>query len=189
MYFFTIENGPNSFNGFNCNIVPNNWDDYYKVFNKDFLRYNKCMDNSYNSKLREYLDTRRLTSVTKFNDSCYNNIIKTFNAFKIQIDLTKKSMIDLLTALKNATPNQPSTFDSNAYYYYINTYNTMSDTGKRLDLMLTTGCGVIGIENKVGVDTSIIGSDKTQKCTGVYIKQMNNGSEFIGTITDSNTNS
>jgi hypothetical protein len=46
--------------------------------------------------------------------------------------------------------------------------------------------GAIAIDNNVSVDTSVIGSNKTQKYIGVYIKQINNGSEFIGTITNTN---
>lgn len=46
--------------------------------------------------------------------------------------------------------------------------------------------GAIAIDDNVGVDTSVIGSNKTQKYIGVYIKQINNGSEFIGTITNTN---
>jgi len=188
MYFFDFlgPNDPNNFNGFNCNIVPNNWGDYEAVYGQDFRRYTQCMYNSYNTKLRQYLFERKLTSVTKLNDSCYNNIIKTFNVFTTQITITRDSMTKLIAALTIATPNQPSTFDSSTYYDYITKYDEMADTGKRLDLMLTTGCGVIGIDNKVGIDTSVIGSKLTQQCTGVYMKQINNGSEFIGTVTDSN---
>ena len=188
MYFFELltPNDPNNFNGFNCNIVPNNWNDYEAVYSQDFRRYTQCVYNSYNQKLRDYLRERKLTNVTKLSDSCYNNIITTFNAFTTQVTITRDSMTNLITALTNATPNQPSTFDANVYYTYITNYDTMADTGKRLDLMLTTGCGVIGIDNKVGIDTSVIGSKLTQQCTGVYMKQINNGSEFIGTVTDSN---
>ena len=37
----------NNFNGFNCNIVPNNWDDYETEFNKELTRYTKCIEDSY----------------------------------------------------------------------------------------------------------------------------------------------
>lgn len=40
----------------------------------------------------------------------------------------------------------------------------------------------IGINTNVGVDLTFIGNSNTQKCTGVYIKQIDNGSEFLGSI-------
>lgn len=40
----------------------------------------------------------------------------------------------------------------------------------------------IGIDTNVGVDLKVLGNVKTQKCTGVYIKKIDNGSEFLGTI-------
>ena len=167
----------NNFNGFNCNSVPKNWDDYNIVFTQEFARYTKCIEDSYNLNLGNYY--------SKYgNDSCYKEIIKTHTLLDTQIILVSTSMANLLAALKIATPSQPNTFDSGTYYAYINNYNQMVDTSKKLDLMFSTGCGIIAIDNNVGVDTSIIGNSLTQQCTGVYLKQFDNGSEFIGTITN-----
>lgn len=166
-----------NFNGFNCNIVPNNWDDYETEFNKELTRYTKCIEDSYNLNILDYFN--------KYGDDiCYKEIQKTWSLFGTQKNLVNTSMTNLLTALRNAIPNEPDTFDSSTYYAYINNYKQLADMGKKLDLMFSTGCGVIGIDNNVGVDTSIIGNSLTQQCTGVYVKQIDNGSEFIGKITD-----
>ena len=45
------------------------------------------------------------------------------------------------------------------------------------------GIEYIGIDINIGVDLKVIGNNTIQKCTGVYIKKIDNGSEFLGTIT------
>ena len=42
----------------------------------------------------------------------------------------------------------------------------------------------IGIDNNVGVDIKTVTGKTIQHCVGVYIKKIDNGSEFIGTITE-----
>lgn len=189
MYFFNLYDGnnPNNFNGFNCNIVPNNWADYNYVYRQDFNRYTKCIISSYRKNRDYYINKNNLlTNTAKLNDGCYVKAEAMYMLFKDSQTQANSSMTLLMDALIIATPNQPETFDSKTYYDYISDYNKMADIGKKLGLMFTTGCSVIGIENNVGVDTSIVGSNLTQQCTGVYMRQIDNGSEFIGKITNSN---
>lgn len=40
----------------------------------------------------------------------------------------------------------------------------------------------IGIDTNVGVELKILGNNIIQKCTGVYVKKIDNGSEFLGRI-------
>jgi hypothetical protein len=190
MYFFDLEDYATTyrggFNSFNCDVVPNDWEDYLAQYRAEKDRFKKCFDELYTQKQFEYLGgNNEGESLT--NDPCLNKTNEIYMLFESLFDETETKMNLLITALAAATPYQPETFDISLYYSYIDTYDKMIDTSKKLILMLNTRCAVMGVNNNVGVDTQTLGTKTINKCTGVYMTKMDNGSEFIGTITSSST--
>jgi hypothetical protein len=174
------------FNGFNCGVIPNDWEDYKAVYKAERDRFLKCFNELYAQKQFEYLGG---SNVLPTNDPCLNKTNEIYMLFEDLLNETETKMNLLIAALAAATPNQPETFDVSIYYSYIDTYDNMIETSKNLILMLNTRCGAMGIENNVGVDTQTLGTKIVHQCSGVYMKQMDNGSEFIGKITStSNAN-
>jgi hypothetical protein len=177
------------FNGFNCSIVPNDWEDYLEQYMAEKDRFAKCFNELLLEKKFEYLGGNNQNEVPLPNtDPCWDKTIEMYTLFESLFNETTIKMNLLIAALAAATPNQPETFDVSTYYTYIETYNKMIETSKKLMLMFNTRCAVMGIENNVGVDTQTLGTKIVHKCTGVYMKQMDNGSEFIGNITSTSNN-
>jgi hypothetical protein len=193
MYFFDLEDyattyriGTTEFNGFDCNSIPKDWEDFTGVYRTERDRFVSCFNELYRQKQSEYLGGDNEGELPT-NDACLNKTNEIYMLFEALLGETETKMNLLIAALAAATPYQPETFDISLYYSYIDTYNRMIETSKNLILMLNTRCGVIGVENNVGVDTQTLGNKTINKCTGVYMKQMDNGSEFIGKITSSST--
>jgi hypothetical protein len=171
------------FNGFNCSIVPNDWEDYLEQYRAEKDRFAKCFNELLLEKTFEYLGGDNESELpVPINDPCWDEIQSMITLFYSLLGQTTNKMNILIAALAAATPNQPETFDVNVYYDYIETYNEMMDTSKMIIIMLNTRCSVMGVENNVGVDTQTLGTKIVHQCTGVYMKQMDNGSEFIGNI-------
>lgn len=171
------------FNGFNCSIVPNDWEDYLEQYKAEKDRFAKCFNELLLEKTFEYLGGDNGSELpVPINDPCWDEIQSMITLFYSLFGQTTNKMDILIAALAAATPNQPETFDVNVYYDYIETYNEMMDTSKMIIIMLNTRCSVMGVENNVGVDTQTLGTKIVHQCTGVYMKQMDNGSEFIGNI-------
>jgi len=171
------------FNGFNCSIVPNDWEDYLEQYRAEKDRFAKCFNELLLEKTFEYLGgDNGIELPVPINDPCWDEIQSMITLFYSLFGQTTNKMDILIAALAAATPNQPETFDVNVYYDYIETYNEMMDTSKMIIIMFNTRCSVMGVENNVGVDTKTLGTKIVHKCTGVYMKQMDNGSEFIGNI-------
>lgn len=181
--------GEINFNGFNCGVVPNNWEDFTSVYRTERDRFVSCFNELYRQKQSEYLGGDNEGELPT-NDPCLNKTNEIYILFEALLGETETKMNLLIAALAAATPYQPETFDISLYYSYIDTYDRMMDESKKLILMLNTRCTIMGVENNVGVDTQTLGTKTINKCTGVYMKQMDNGSEFIGKITsDSNITS
>jgi hypothetical protein len=175
------------FNGFNCSIIPNDWDNYLVQYTTEKDRFKKCFDNLYLQKKNEYLGGNNEEPA---NDRCWNKIKGTYEFFQFLFSDTENRMNLLVATLNAATPYESETFDASTYYKYIEVYNQMIDTSKKLILMLNTRCTIMGVENNIGVDkqtiypTDGITNPKTSTCVGVYMKQMDNGSEFRGKVSD-----
>jgi hypothetical protein len=193
MYFFDLEDyattyriGTTEINGFDCNSIPKDWEDYLSQYRSESGRFIKCFYELYKQKQFEYLGGNN-EGLAPNTDPCWDNIQLKYILFETLFNEMLIKMNVLITALAAATPYQPETFDISLYYSYIDTYNRMMDESKKLILMLNTRCTIMGVENNVGVDTQTLGTKTINKCTGVYMKQMDNGSEFIGKITSSST--
>ena len=167
------------FNGFNCSVVPNDWEEFLQVYRAERDRFIGCFNELYYQKQFEYLGG---VDITPINDPCWNNLVSMKDLFDSLFIETENNMNLLIAALNAAIPNQPETFDISTYYAYIETYNEMIETSKNLMVMFNTRCSVMGIENNVGVDTQTLGTKIVHQCSGVYMKQMDNGSEFVGKI-------
>ena len=71
-------------------------------------------------------------------------------------------------------------FDQQKFEYKKGSLFTCIDTNIEYDYIVN--------ENNVGVDIQTLGSKPIYKCTGVYMKQMDNGSEFIGNVISTSNN-
>ena len=71
-------------------------------------------------------------------------------------------------------------FDQQKFEYKKGSLFTCIDTNIEYDYIVN--------ENNVGVDIQTLGSKPIYKCTGVYMKQMDNGSEFIVNVISTSNN-
>ena len=93
-----------------------------------------------------------------------------------------KFTIVLIEALKVAT-TYGCDFDNTIYLDYVKNNEDKISLGNEITLLITTGCNLVASNNDLSVDTSnVTKNSKTEKCTGVYIKQINYGSEFRGSV-------
>jgi hypothetical protein len=170
MYLFELED-------FNCTTVPSDWEDYGTSIRALYQAYIRCISNY----IRSNSGSLPESIVTELNDllveltTAYDEVLTNLN-----------TLIDEL----NVAPLD--CFDRTFYTRYINSYNEFKSISQNIDILLTSGGDYIGVEPNISVEsTTIYPTDgvinpKTSKCVGVYIKQMNNGSEFIGKVIDSN---
>ena len=172
MYFFDKEY-------FNCNAMPSDWEDYATTIRELINAYAKGFAMWYESNNNSSLD-------------CEDKIVSLFDTWKnTLLDNTRTTLASLIAEL-TATSTDTCNFDSTKHTNYLNAYNKMVNTSNEITLLITSECMLIGVENNVGVDsinilpTNGVTKNKISTCNGVYMKQMNNGSEFIGKVTVDN---
>jgi len=160
MYFFDPED-------FKC-IIPD-WEDYGNALRQLSSNYVKCINENYEAKIGKYLNT-----------PCGNKIVKLYddfvNIYYVDYMLKTNNLINSLIA---------NTFVESLYIEYLESYNQLVFIGDEINLLLNgNSCDLISFKNDVGVDlTTITGiNHKLSLCKGVYIKQTDAGSEFIGDI-------
>jgi hypothetical protein len=167
MYLLNIED-------FDCTQKPSDWEVYASTFRGLYNAYMKCISNSINSNSANMSPNQLAKLTSLFNDSltdAFNDVIN-----KLQL---------LMDELKIAPVN---CFDKSLYVNYISSYNSFKTIGDKINVILGTGGDAIAIEPNISVSMTVIPPTDslrkpiTTKCTGVYMKQMNNGSEFIGKI-------
>jgi len=169
MYLFDLED-------FKCDQLPDDWEDYATTIRALFDYNLRCIGNLIKSKGEEY---------TK---EFYDKLWTLFLEYKAAVDEAKESLFILIEELY-ANPEGSNCFDKTLYTNYMASYAIVEDLLQEINLLLTTGGDVIGYDFNVGVDTTIVypvsgsTSTKVTKCTGVYMKQMDFGSEFIGSVT------
>ncbi len=168
--------GINSFNvaDFNCNEVPEDWGLYGDAMSSLLNRYLYC--------IYRFLGDN--------GESLPMDIQNKLNELSDELTEAHSVASTNLTTLVNALTVAPlNCLDKKLYTTYITSFNKFKSIGQEIGLLLTTGGDAIGYDLNVGVDTTVIypasGSTATKvtKCTGVYMKQMDFGSEFIGTVT------
>ena len=168
MYLFNKED-------YNCNEVPTDWDVYANGIRATIDVYRKCIKRN----IQENNGTLPIDVLIKLN-GLYTDL--TLAAMELGDKLS-----DMMAVL---TVSPLNCFDKNLYTTYMKSYNSFKAIGNKIDILLTTGGQEIGIQPDISVSlTTIYPTDgvvkpKTSTCVGVYMKQMDNGSEFIGTVTD-----
>ena len=163
MYLFDLEE-------YNCNAVPNDWEDYATGFRASYDAYMGCISRYFTS----VSGSMSASDIVKFND-LLEELTVAYNDAKAKVTI-------LLNALSIAPLNcLNKTLVSN----YMSSYSEFKMIAQKINVILTTGGDAIAINPQVGVDLTTISptQGKTTKCEGVYMKQMDNGSEFRGKIT------
>ena len=169
MYLFDLDD-------FKCDQLPNDWEDYAITIRALFDVNLKCIFGLVESKSGE------------FSQEVMDKLNQMLQDYKDAVDEAKANLNTLIEELY-ANPSGSNCFDKTLYTNYIASYNIVKDLLQEINLWVTTGGDVIGYDLNVGVDTKIVyptsGSTSTKvvKCNGVYMKQMDFGSEFIGSVT------
>ena len=168
MYLFDKED-------FKCDEIPNDWEDYGNTIRAVFDSRLKCLSN--------------LIDTTEMTDSFRNELTaKLQELYDFYVDDFKVKLSLLIDELV-ANPAGSTCFNKSLFTNYIASYNIANNLVLEINGLLTFGDDAVGHELNVGVDTTIIyptsGSsyNKVVKCVGVYMKQMDFGSEFIGSVT------
>jgi hypothetical protein len=168
MYLFDLED-------YNCNEVPTDWETYANGIRATIDLYRKC--------IKRLINDNRGTlpaDVLKQVNSLYTDL--TIAAMELGEKLS--DMMDVLTVAPL------NCFDKTLYTTYMTSYASFKAIGGKIDILISTGGDYIGIQPDIEVSsTTIYPTDgitkpKITKCFGVYMKQMDNGSEFIGKVTE-----
>jgi hypothetical protein len=168
MYLFDLED-------YNCNEVPTDWEKYANGIRATIDLYRKCIKRN----IQENNGTLPIDVLIKLN-GLYTDL--TLAAMELGEKLS-----DMMAVLTVAPLN---CFDKNLYTTYMTSYASFKAIGAQIDILISTGGQEIGIQPDISVSlTTIYPTDgittpKTSTCVGVYMKQMDNGSEFRGTVSD-----
>lgn len=151
-----------------------------------------------------YSYEKEIQSLIEKNLSCLSRNIKTnirflpkeiiqeiktlLNEYQDSIDDTLTNLQTLINTLAE-NPNGSVCFDKCLFKDYITSYEKSKFILNKINLFFTTYGGEISSDLNVGVDLLTINIDNTlqtsnklKKCNGVYMKQMDMGSEFIGSV-------
>jgi hypothetical protein len=167
MYLFDLED-------FKCDQLPDDWEDYGNSIRAIFDSTIKC--------LAELIETSDVTEEIK---ETLNSKLQELYSFYIN---DVKVKLALLIAELADNPAGSTCFNKTLYTNYIASFNTANDLVLEINGLLTFGDDAIGYDFDIDVDTTLIypttGSsyNKVIKCVGVYMKQMDFGSEFIGSV-------
>ena len=162
MYLFDLED-------YNCNAVPNDWEDYATGFRASYDAYMGCISRY----LKSMSGSMSASDVVKLND-LLEELTVAYNDAKAKVTI-------LLNALSIAPLN---CLDKSLLTNYMASFNYFKSISQKINVILTTGGDAIAVKSDIGVDLTTITptQGKTTKCEGVYMKQMDNGSEFRGKI-------
>lgn len=167
MYFFTPED-------FDCNTIPTTekWAEYCDLLRTLTSNYETCFKNWYASQDKDLL-----------GDSCKSQIAIAYDGWLSRVLFYNKSLDALIAEIESISPLSTCDFDKRLYTNYMISYSNMIDKSDEISLMFSTGCKLVAFNRHVGVDTTdITGDNKLQRCSGTYIKQIDIGSEFIGSV-------
>ena len=181
MYFFDIEDFYNAgVCGSNMTkTTPTQWQEVFTTFRA-------IIDNN-SKQFNEYY----LIEIGNFAASdCKDRITALYNKWRYLINLQpmgklRQSLADLEASLINGSFDQCGHSQWDAY---MAAFKQNKDLQKQIVFLLDTNCEVQAYDFDTCVDVTTISDEKpvTTKCCGIYIKKVDIGSEFIGTVTDSN---
>ena len=166
MYLFDLE-------GYDCSQVPTDWALYGEGIRESLLVYRKCMLKY------AYNNSGALQSKIR------NELNSLFDDFNTAYDNAIENITNLETILNAAPLN---CYDKSSYNKYITSYKSLTNIGKEITNLISTGGDSIGSQPDIEVISTIIYptdgiiKPKITKCSGVYMKQMDNGSEFLGKV-------
>ena len=163
MYLFDKED-------FKCNAVPTDWEDYGTGFRASYDAYMGCISRYIKSRS----GSMSASDVVKLNN-LLEELTVAYNDAKAKVTI-------LINALSIAPLN---CLDKTLVSNYMSSYSEFKMIAQKISIILATNGDAIAINPQVGVDLTTISptQGKTTKCEGVYMKQMDNGSEFRGKIT------
>jgi hypothetical protein len=184
MYLFDLEDFYNSgVCGANMTkTTPSQWEDVFTTF-RSIIDYNSKSFNDY------YLE-----EIANFPASdCKNKIIDLYNEWFVFVDYEpigplRQALADLESSLVNGTFDQCGYTEWNAY---MDAFNQNKELQRQIVFLLDTNCDVQAYDFNTCSEITTITDEKpvTSKCCGIYIKRIDIGSEFRGTVTDSNSSS
>jgi len=151
----------------NCNEIPSDWEDYVTRLRQLRQEYAMCFSGWYNQNIIPLVGT-----------PCGDEIEILYDEWARTLPTVASAAIALIESLVSGS------FDYTTYTNYITLYNLMIEYSDTITFKINNNCEASVINNTSDVDTiNITNGGVIEKCTGVYIKQINMGSEFIGTIT------
>ena len=162
MYLFDKED-------FNCGEIPSDWEDYATTFIEIYDAYLKCIN--------KYIRDNPLP----------NKVLKQVNELNAKLNIQTLSVKKALSNLINML-SASICFDESIYIEYKVEFEKFNSIAKEINIILKSNGELTMVKADVSVENTTIYpietgvSPKTTKCVGVYMKQMNNGSEFIGRV-------
>lgn len=160
---------------FNCGQIPNDWEDYGSAYRSLFNDNYKCV--------RELI----LSKKDELPKEVMDKLFILLEEYKNAIDEARAQQNILINTLYEEYPEGSNCFNKTLLTNYLSSFDIVKKLLLEINLVITTGGDAIGYNLNVGVDTKVVyptsGSTKTTHCTSVYMKQMDFGSEFIGSVT------
>lgn len=182
MYLFDLEDFYNSgVCGANMTrTTPSQWEDVFTTFREIINQNSNEFKNYY------------LGEIANFPASdCKNKIIDLFDKWAVFVDDNpigplRQALADLESSLVNGTFDQCGHSEWNVY---MDAFKKNKELQKQIVFLLDTDCDVQAYDFNTCSDNTTISDEKpvTSKCCGIYIKRIDIGSEFRGTVTDSNS--
>jgi len=181
MYFFDIEDLYNAgVCGSNMTkTTPTQWEEVFTTFRAIIDNNSKQFNDYYLSEIGNFAASE-----------CKDRITNLYDKWRVFIDFEpmgklRQSLADLEESLRNGSFDQCNHSQWNAY---MNAFKQNKNLQKQIVFLLDTNCEVQAYDFDTCVDVTTISDEKpvTTKCCGIYMKSIDVGSEFRGTVIDSN---
>jgi len=167
MYLFDLE-------GLDCVSIPSDWSDYATTLRELNNAAMRCFGTYYTYSIES--NSLSISTVNKLT-VLRQELNEAINSHYDNMDILTDKLFDL---------NSTNCFDRIFYDNYIASFKTIYDIHQRMIILVETNGDGIGFNFNVGVELTKIESgsyeNKPYKCNSVYIKQINSGSEFIGSV-------
>ena len=165
---------------YNCGQIPGDWEDYSGAYRSLFDANLNCVTQLIESKSGE------------LPKEVMDKLYQLYQEYRDAI-LEAKVNLNLLIDELYSKPEGSNCFNKTLQTNYLSSFDIVKNLLLEINLLITTGGDAIGYNLNVGVDTKVVyptsGSTKTTHCTSVYMKQMDFGSEFIGSVSIMGTES
>jgi len=171
MYFFDLEDYTYLYG---CSTLPSSWETFKNYLDNIHKNYSENFIDWYESN-NEVIKT--------FDEECIKNISEKYGVWTSINKATSNRIATLINELETST-TYGCDFDNTYYLDYVKNSEDKINIANEITLLITTGCNLKGSNNDLSIDiTNLTTKSKTEKCSGAYIKQINYGSEFIGSVT------